>query len=303
MTLKQLEAFYWAVKLGSFAIAAQRLNMTQSSLSKRIAELEYSVGKPLFDRSGKKALPTEAGLSLVEIANKMLQLTDEISSLGQPEGSLTGTCNFGASELTALTWLPSMLEHVGARHPGLVVEPYVDLATVLERRVARGELDFAIAPGPGVASGISRKKVQTVEFWWTCAPAVAPADNLITLDVLRSMPIITMTGESGLTRAFHAWCVLNNLNVRHKIACNNLMTIIGLTIAGLGLSYLPAAFTKPLVDRGLLLPLNSDPPFPAQDYHFLAREDDRRSLIAEMRIIVQEAADFSKPYGQWHPLM
>ena len=43
MILKQIEAFYWAAKLGSFAIAAQRLQVTQSSLSKRIAELEESV--------------------------------------------------------------------------------------------------------------------------------------------------------------------------------------------------------------------------------------------------------------------
>lgn len=51
MTLKQIEAFYWAAKLGSFAIAAQRLQVTQSSLSKRVAELEESVGALLFDRT------------------------------------------------------------------------------------------------------------------------------------------------------------------------------------------------------------------------------------------------------------
>jgi len=42
MTLKQLEAFYLAATLGSFALAAQRVHVTQSSLSKRIAEMEAS---------------------------------------------------------------------------------------------------------------------------------------------------------------------------------------------------------------------------------------------------------------------
>lgn len=37
MTLKQLEAFYWAARLGTFAIAAERLHVTQSTLSKRVA--------------------------------------------------------------------------------------------------------------------------------------------------------------------------------------------------------------------------------------------------------------------------
>ena len=52
MTLKQLEAFYWAATCASFAVAAERLHLSVSSLSKRIAELEDALGRPLFDRSG-----------------------------------------------------------------------------------------------------------------------------------------------------------------------------------------------------------------------------------------------------------
>jgi DNA-binding transcriptional LysR family regulator len=51
MTLKELEAFHLAATLGSFALAAQRAHITQSSLSKRIAELESWAGAELFDRS------------------------------------------------------------------------------------------------------------------------------------------------------------------------------------------------------------------------------------------------------------
>ena len=54
MTLKQLEAFYWAATCASFAVAAERLHLSVSSLSKRIAELE-ALGQLLFDRSGHKA--------------------------------------------------------------------------------------------------------------------------------------------------------------------------------------------------------------------------------------------------------
>ena len=43
MTLKQIEAFYWAANLGSFSIAALRLHVTQSSLSKRIVEFAMAL--------------------------------------------------------------------------------------------------------------------------------------------------------------------------------------------------------------------------------------------------------------------
>ena len=61
MTLKQLKAFYWAATLGSFAIAADRLAISQSSLSKRIAELELALGAELFDRSTRRAIVTDGG--------------------------------------------------------------------------------------------------------------------------------------------------------------------------------------------------------------------------------------------------
>lgn len=63
MTLKQLETFYWATTCINFAVAAKRINLSTSSLSKRISELETSLGLLLFDRSGHRAILTEAGVS------------------------------------------------------------------------------------------------------------------------------------------------------------------------------------------------------------------------------------------------
>lgn len=65
MTLKQLEAFYWAATCASFAVAADRLHLSLSSLSKRIAELESALGLDLFDRSGHRAVLTAAGERLL----------------------------------------------------------------------------------------------------------------------------------------------------------------------------------------------------------------------------------------------
>ena len=76
MTLKQLEAFYWAAASSSFAVAADRLHVSQSSLSKRIAELEGQLRKVLFDRSGHRAALTDAGQQLLPLARRMLGLAD-----------------------------------------------------------------------------------------------------------------------------------------------------------------------------------------------------------------------------------
>ena len=153
MTLKQIEAFYWAANLGSFSIAALRLHVTQSSLSKRIVELEESVDVQLFDRSSKRAQLTEAGRRLLPLAGRMLDLKEQFQQEALSTASLTGVCRFGVSELVSLTWLPDFTRMVNQDHPALVLEPYVDLARNLERKVRRGELDFSITTGPGQSAG------------------------------------------------------------------------------------------------------------------------------------------------------
>ena len=64
-SIKQLEAFWWAATCANFATAAERVHLSVSSLSKRIAELEATLGQSLFDRSGHRAALTEAGERLL----------------------------------------------------------------------------------------------------------------------------------------------------------------------------------------------------------------------------------------------
>ncbi|WP_444633488.1 LysR family transcriptional regulator [Cupriavidus oxalaticus] len=292
MTLKQLEAFYWAAKLGSFALAAERLHVTQSSLSKRIAELEQSVGASLFDRSSQRAVLTELGQRVVPIANKMLALSDDVRNLVSVEKGLQGVCKFGISELGALTWLPPFVAMLREAHPALVLRPYVDLARQLERRVARGELDFAVAPGPSQDSDLHTEVMSKVRFAWMAAPARVGANRLLRPQDFEKHPVITMTEDSGLTRAFDAWANAQGLQVQRILACNSLMAITGLTVAGVGISFLPADYTRAWIQQGTLVELGSDPPLPTLDYCFLFRRDDVRDLVRRLRDYVRQVVNY-----------
>ncbi len=293
MTLKQLEAFYWAAKLGSFAIAADRLHVTQSSLSKRIAELEASLGAPLFDRSSQRAVLTEIGQRTVPLAHQMITLGDSVKALvSAPEG-LHGVCKFGISELGSLTWLPRFVASVRDAHPNLVLRPYVDLARQLEHRVARGELDFAVSPGPSPDSDLQAEVMSEVRFSWMGSPARMGRRRTLRAEDFERHPIITMTEGSGLTRAFDAWAAAQGLRVQRILACNSLMAITGLTAAGIGISFLPTDYMGAWVKQGSLVELVSNPPLPTLNYCFLARRDDTRGMLQTLRDFVRAAVDFS----------
>jgi DNA-binding transcriptional LysR family regulator len=292
MTLKQLEAFYWAANLGSFTIAALRLHVTQSSLSKRIVELEGSVEAQLFDRSSKRAVLTQAGERLLPLARKMLDLRDQLHNEVLCSTGLVGVCRFGVSELVSLTWLPDFTRLVNQDHPALVLEPCVDLASHLERKVQRGELDFSVTTGPSPNPQLQGILIGQAEFAWAVSPRRLPSRTLLHRDDLQRHPVITMSEGSGLTRALKTWVETHGIAVHRTLGCNSLMAIVGLVLTDVGISCLPMQFIRPWVDEGMLVALQSAPPLPRLNYCFFQRSDDRRALLDVMRSNVLRVASF-----------
>ena len=78
MNLRFVEAFYWAVTLSSITRAADKLFVTQSALSSRIAALEEELGVLLLDRRDKQFRLTIAGARFHRHAEKLLNLQREI---------------------------------------------------------------------------------------------------------------------------------------------------------------------------------------------------------------------------------
>ncbi len=300
MTLKQLEAFYWAASAANFLVAAERLHVSQSTLSKRISELEGQLRTPLFDRSGHRACITEAGEQLLPMARRMLGLADEMRTLAADKGSgVRGSCRFGVGELAALTWLPDLVAAIRARHPDLVIEPYVDLGAALEQRLESGELDFAVVAGYSSRSTIASEAVAQVRFSWAAAPALVGRQRTINARLLQETALITMPPAAGPTRMLEHWLAVNNLAAGRRLTCNNLAAIASLIAAGVGIGLFPNGWLKQMADRNAVVQLRSRPTLPALEYTFQRRRDDSRPLLARMRQAVTETVDFTKPSPLW----
>jgi DNA-binding transcriptional LysR family regulator len=298
MTLKQLEAFYWAATLGSFSIAATRLNVTQSTLSKRIAELETGLGVALFDRSAQRSVLTEPGGRILDHAHKILQYEGEIQQLLTVVPTLSGLCRFGVSELTALTWFPDFVARVTTHHPELVLEPYIDLSAGLEKRLLRGEIDFAIVPRPVTEHPVlSSIPLAEVAFAWTASPLRIPKRAVLTKREIEAHPVITMTSESRLNAAYEGWASQHGVRGRRVLACNSLSAIVGLTIANVGISFLPLVFVKTFIELGQLNAFQCTPALPVIEYCFRWRTDDTRNVITALAAYARDAVDYTRTAG------
>src|SRR5437868_14623411 len=111
MDLAQLEVFLAVAREGRFSRAAEKLYRTQSAVSQTIRKLEDELGEPLFDRSSREGILTDAGQVLYEYAERLINLRGEATeSLTELRELQKGKLIIAANEFTAPDLLPVLAE-------------------------------------------------------------------------------------------------------------------------------------------------------------------------------------------------
>ena len=142
-SIKQVEAFYWSGQLGSFVAAAERLNTTQSNISKRIQELEYTLGRgavrpqqagdsPDRERPGADARQRRVAAHAYA----------RLRQIGKLELAVAGPFRFGVTEAVALTWLPRFSALIQSSFEGLIPISTVDTSLNLNQLLLDRKIDL-----------------------------------------------------------------------------------------------------------------------------------------------------------------
>ncbi|MEP0072036.1 MAG: LysR family transcriptional regulator, partial [Marinomonas sp.] len=266
ITFKQVEALYWIAELGNFAAAADKLNTTQSAISKRINELESVFDIEVFDRSRRNAKLTEKGAELLALSKDMLDMRDYVlERMSSPE-TLHKRFRIGVTELTALTWLPKLVKLITQNYPKLIIEPQVELSSTLLEKLANDSLDMIIVPDVYEDTAYKVCRLNTVKNAWMCTPDYVPTDNPINFTNLSKFNVLTQSNLSGTGVIYERWFLQNGFKVTRKLLSNSLVAQIGLTLSGIGVSYLPISAMKKHLDSGSLKILDVTPKLPEVRY-------------------------------------
>ena len=149
MELRHLRYFVALADCLSFTRAAERVHVTQSTLSHQIRQLEEEVGQALFDRIGKRVVTTEAGALFLGYASRALQEVDQgIAALKPGGGGLTGQVRIGATHTFNIGLIPECVALFLARHPTVRIRVDELSADEIGKRLHAGELDLGIAYRP-----------------------------------------------------------------------------------------------------------------------------------------------------------
>ena len=149
MELRHLRYFVSLADCLSFTRAAERVHVTQSTLSHQIRQLEDEVGQPLFDRIGKKVVTTEAGELFLGFATRALKEVDlGLAMLKPGAGGLTGQVRIGATHTFNIGLIPECVALFLARHPTVQVRVEELPAEQIGAKLHAGDLDIGIAYRP-----------------------------------------------------------------------------------------------------------------------------------------------------------
>ena len=112
MNIRFLEAFVWVSRLNSFRAAAEKLYVSQATVSSRIAALETEFDCCLFDREHNDISLTNKGTVLLDKAERVLQAEQDLKKSMNDDFITTRRVRIGVIESVVHTWLEVFLEKV-----------------------------------------------------------------------------------------------------------------------------------------------------------------------------------------------
>jgi DNA-binding transcriptional LysR family regulator len=202
MDIRQLEVFAKVFENQSFSKAAQQLGLSQPTVSTHIQHLEDFLGKKLFDRVGRKVVPTAEAKILYRHAVEILKKREEaLASLLSINGTqVGGTVKIAASNIPGDYFIPHALKRIKELLPNstFVVEIYDSnkVLNLLKESIPSFDIGFVgteVEDPRFDAQKIHRDEIVLI------APASFERDEL-TLEELKELPLIFREEDSGTRR-------------------------------------------------------------------------------------------------------
>ena len=205
MNLRQLKLFVALAETGSFSQAAERMSLTQSTVSQHVAGMEREVEIRLIDRTGKGAVLTAAGSLFLTHARRVLAEQENLlQAMTSFQGLQQAQLLIGASNIPANYLVPRILKRLEDIHPGIILNMLAGDSREMLDSLTSFEIELAVIG--------SRRTVKDVDFISLASEqlllVVGKAHpwhgrEQIALDELASAPIVLRETGSGSGEALH----------------------------------------------------------------------------------------------------
>lgn len=272
LDLDLLRTFVAVADLNTFAAAAAAVCRTQSAVSQQMQRLEQLVGKELFARHGRNKLLTEHGIQLLGYARKILRFNDE-ACMSLMFSNLQGVLTLGASDESADTILPFLLNRISSVYPKLALDVSVKRNAFMVEMLKENEVDLVVTTHrPGQFDSLT---LRTSPTHWYCAAEYV-------LQKGEPIPLVLLDDPSPFRDMVLA--ALNEASIPWRLAyvASTLPAVRAAVKAGLGVTARPVEMMSP--DLRVLGKSEGLPSLPDTEYllcHNAASNNELAKVVFE----------------------
>ena len=260
-SLKQLEYLVALADTQHFGRASERCNITPSTLSAGIRDLEKVLGLSLAERSKRHVLMTPTGKEIAKRARRILRDAEDIMELAASnQEPMTSEMRLGVIPTISPFLLPRVLPALNREYPDLRLYLQEEQTAPLLAQLRSGDIDVALIALPFDIEGLESMSLFEDVFEFACNKNHPMAgEKTIPVGALGDQPLMLL--EEGHCLRGHALsaCQFSGGQERAHFEATSLHTLVQMVAAGIGVTLLPKLAIDAQITQGTdikLLPLS-----------------------------------------------
>ncbi len=254
MDFRQLRTFVNVAQLGSISLAAERLNVAQSALTRQIQALEAELRVLLLRRHGRGVSPTPEGQLLLERAAAILREVEATrQALKADPDVLTGEVAFGMPPSVADALTAPLMEAFMTAYPKVKLRAVTGASGYVLDWLQRGLIDvgviYDVKPTPMIeTSPLMSEQLYLVQM----GPGTAADRDGVTLAEAARHPLVLPSARHGLRQLLDGAAASVGLNLETVAEADTLHVLIDLARRGVAVTILPHVSIVREVEAGAL---------------------------------------------------
>jgi len=251
LTLRQLTSFISLADARHYRRAAERVGISQPSLSQQIVGLEAALGVTLVERGQRGAVLTPQGRIILEQARRVLDETEQLKALAQDaRDGVSGTIRLGSTPTLGPYLLPHVIRRLHAAYPTLKVVIRDAAPAVLQEELLSGQQDLILTQLPVWSGDIESMRL----FREPLKLAMARDHPLTERDLIQDgdlagLDVLSLSDAYRLHAQVVGLCEALGATLRRDYEGTSLDALRQMTALNMGISFLPALYVRSEASR------------------------------------------------------
>jgi len=266
MELRQLRYFLAVADCGNFTRAAEKVAISQPSLSVQIAALEEELGALLFDRLGRHVALTESGRVFRDHAQRVIRETElATQSVRDLTGAEQGRLVVGVLSTVNSYLIPPLVCRFKQRFPHVHLQVHAQPSSAIEEAVAANRLDLGLCLLPATNDRLITSRLFTETLVLVAPPGVRPTAKRIRMRDLATLPLVLLPSDYCLRKMIEAECADAGVRPQVSVEMTSPEGILEAVKEGAGLTILPELFVRHRIRGSMLRVIELYDPVPRHD--------------------------------------